>query len=153
DFARAHYNLATALHTKGKVDEAVSCYREAIHLQPGYADAHFDLGLALERKGRVDEAIASYREAIRLNPDYAEAHCNLGGMLLRQGRFEEGLAVRRRGHVLGSKRPGWRYPSARWVQEAEQLVRLDERLSAVLRGEGQPSGAAERLAFAQLCQQ
>jgi hypothetical protein len=39
------------------------------------------------------------------------------------------------------------------VRDAERLVALDRKLSAVLKGQGQPADAAERLAFAQLCQQ
>jgi hypothetical protein len=57
-----------------------------------------------------------------------------------------------RGHKLGSKQPGWRYPSARWVQDCERLVELDARLPAVVNGQKQPVDNAQRLAFAQLCQ-
>ena len=53
-----------------------------------------------------------------------------------------------RGHELGSKRPGWPYPSAEWVREAERLVALADRLPAVLKGEAEPGDAAERLALA-----
>jgi serine/threonine-protein kinase len=38
------------------------------------------------------------------------------------------------------------------IRKAEQLARLDDRLGEVLQGKDQPKGAAERLAFAQLCQ-
>jgi len=37
------------------------------------------------------------------------------------------------------------------VRNAEQLARLDDRLSAVLQGQAQPKDAAEALGFAQLC--
>ena len=57
----------------------------------------------------------------------------------------------RRGHELGSRQPGWRYPSAQWVAEAERLAALAARLPAVLKGEDRPADAAERLAFAQMC--
>jgi hypothetical protein len=68
-----------------------------------------------------------------------------------QGRFPEAVQAYRLGHALGSKRPGWRYPSALWVRQAERLVALDRRLPAVLRGAAEPAGAAERLEFASLC--
>jgi serine/threonine-protein kinase len=101
----------------------------------------------------LKEAEAECRKAIQLRPDFPDAHCSLGHLLRQQGRFEESLASFRGGHELGSKRPGWRYPSAQWVRDAERLVALDRKLSAVLKGQGQPADAAERLAFAQLCQQ
>jgi serine/threonine-protein kinase len=58
----------------------------------------------------------------------------------------------KRGHELGTKQPGWRYPSAQWVRDAERLAALDRRLAAVRKGQGQPADAAERLALAQFCQ-
>jgi serine/threonine protein kinase/Tfp pilus assembly protein PilF len=67
----------------------------------------------------LDEAIREYRAAIELKPDYAEAHCNLGYVLRQQGKYAEALAALRQGHALGSKRPGWRYPSAQWVKDTE----------------------------------
>jgi hypothetical protein len=38
----------------------------------------------------------------------------------------------RRGHEIGSSRPHWRYPSAKWLQNAERLAALDARLPALL---------------------
>ena len=57
----------------------------------------------------------------------------------------------RRGHELGSRRPGWRYPSAQWVREAERMAALAARLPAVLKGEDRPKDVADRLALAQMC--
>jgi serine/threonine-protein kinase len=42
---------------------------------------------------------------------------------------------------------------AQWVRDAERLVALDRKLAAVLKGQGQPADAAERLALAQFCLQ
>src|SRR5262249_46867838 len=53
---------------------------------------------------------------------------------------------------LGSKRPGWRYPSAQWVRRAEANVALEARLPALLRGEYQPGDNKERLGLAAVCQ-
>ena len=56
------------------------------------------------------------------------------------------------GHELGSKNPNWKYPSARWVREAERKVELDRKLSAILGGrEKKPSEANESLTLAQMC--
>jgi tetratricopeptide (TPR) repeat protein/serine/threonine protein kinase len=151
DFAMAHTNLGSALADKGELDEAIACLKEAIRLQPGSALAKYGLGYVLGKKGRLDEAIACYKQAIRLQPDYAEAHCNLGDALQRQGRFTEALDARRRGHELGSKRPGWPFPSAQWVRVAEFLVELDRKLPAVLQGKQRPADAAEAAALAELC--
>jgi tetratricopeptide (TPR) repeat protein/serine/threonine protein kinase len=152
-FAPAHYTLGNAVRHKGDLDGAVVAFRAAITLKPDYADAHNDLGAALGAKGRVDEAIAEFQEAIRLKKDYPEAHCNLGGVLKQKGEFRQALDEVRRGHELGSRQPGWRYPSAQWVREAEQLVALDAKLPKVVKGEAQPADSAEQLALAKLCQE
>jgi tetratricopeptide (TPR) repeat protein/serine/threonine protein kinase len=147
----AHNNLGSAMWDKGQLDDAMREFQEALHLNPNDAYAHYNLGNVLKDKGQLDEAIQEYRAAIRLRPDYAEAHCNLGHVLRWKGQYAEALASLQRGHELGSKRPGWKYPSAEWVRQAEQAVALDKKLPAILKGEAQPSDAAERLTLAQMC--
>jgi tetratricopeptide (TPR) repeat protein/tRNA A-37 threonylcarbamoyl transferase component Bud32 len=151
DYAEARYSLGLALTAQGKLDDAVAEYRAAIQLKPDYAEAHYSLGLALSRQGKLDDAVAAYRAAIRLKPDYAEAHCNLGHLLRSQGDYAEALTELRKGHELGSKQGDWRYPSALWVQQAEQSAALAGRLTAILKGDDCPRDTSERLAFAQMC--
>jgi eukaryotic-like serine/threonine-protein kinase len=148
--ARAWYRLGKTLMAMRNWDEAVTAYRQAICLEPHDAKAHYQLGLALGEQGRVEEEMGAYRQAIKLQPEFAEAHCNLGDCLLKKGRFKEALAARRRGHELGSKQRGWRYPSLQWVRQAEHLVKLETKLGAVLRGEKRPAGAVERVELAQM---
>ncbi len=150
--ATAHYNLGVALADKGELDEAIACYMKAVAFDPKDALVHYNLGNALVGKGEVDEAIAWYKKAIALDPKYAEAHCNLGQAFRTQGRLAEALAAFQRGHELGTKRPGWPYPSAEWVRQAENMAAMDSKLPAFLRGEFQPKDAAELLGLAGVCQ-
>jgi Flp pilus assembly protein TadD/tRNA A-37 threonylcarbamoyl transferase component Bud32 len=147
----ARINLGIALARQGRLAEAEAAFRAALRLKPDYPDAHYNLGLALDKQGRYPEAEAAYREALRLQPDLPEAHCNLGTDLYRQGRFAEALVELRRGHELGSRRPGWPYPSAQWVRDCERLLALDRLLPAVLAGLDPPASARERLELADLC--
>jgi Flp pilus assembly protein TadD len=151
--ADAHYNLGNALRAKGQLEEAMAEYRQAMALDPKHANAHYALGDALRNKGQLDAAVAEYRQTFHLKPDFAEAHCNLGGILQQQGRFDEALASLTRGHELGSKQPGGRYPSAQWVRDAERMLVLDKKLPAILQGEVTPSNSGEAIALATLCQQ
>jgi serine/threonine-protein kinase len=101
----------------------------------------------------VEEPSEAYREATRLKADDPEAHMNLGLALRDQGRFGEALASLRKGHELGSRRPGW--PSARsaaaFIRQVERLVELDRDLPAFLSGQRQPSGPEAQLELASLC--
>jgi serine/threonine-protein kinase len=73
-------------------------------------------------------------------------------VLQQQGRFAESLAELRRGHELGSRQPGWRYPSANWVRGAARLVELEKKLPAYRQGDFQPRDNEERLGLIQVCQ-
>jgi eukaryotic-like serine/threonine-protein kinase len=150
--AKAHYNLGLALADKGQLPEAIASFKKAIALNPKHAMAHYDLGNVLVGKAQVDEAIAWYKKAIALDPKHAEAHCNLGQAFRTQGRFAEALAAVQRGHELGTKRPGWPYPSAEWVRQAENMAAMESKLPAFRRGEFQPKDATERLGLAGVCQ-
>jgi Flp pilus assembly protein TadD len=153
DYAEAHYDLGRVLNALGKYAEAVTELRKAIRLRPNYPEAYNSLGLALGAQGRPTEAEAELREAIRLRPNYADAHNNLGIVLRQQGRFAESLDTLRRSHELVAKLPRPPYPSAELVRQAEQLVALDAKLAKVLKAGAQPTGIAERIDLAKMCQQ
>jgi serine/threonine-protein kinase len=149
--ARAHNILAVALNGQGKPVEAEAECREALCLQRDFPEAHYNLGNALRDEGKLNEATAAYRAALRLRPDYPQAHCNLGHVLKQRGLLLQAVNELRRGHELGSRRPGWRYPSGEWVRDAERLVELDLRLPEVLSGETRPKDVAETVNLANLC--
>ena len=86
-----NYNLGTALDKKGRTDDAIKHYLEALRIAPDYAEAHNNLGIALDKKGRTDDAIIHYLEALRIAPDYAEAHINLGIALDKKGRIDDAI--------------------------------------------------------------
>ena len=73
----AHYNLGMALAERGKLDEAVVQYRQALVLKANMFEAHGKLGYALTCRGRVKEAIPHLEKAVELKADYAEALNNL----------------------------------------------------------------------------
>jgi len=87
----AHYNLGIALSDRGKTDEAIAHYRQAIELRPNYAEAHYNLGRLLAQKGQLDDAVTHYEKALEINPVDAEAHNNLGVTLFGGGRVDEAI--------------------------------------------------------------
>jgi tetratricopeptide (TPR) repeat protein len=150
--AATHVSLGNALAAQGDWKGAIACYHKALALDPKDARTHYNLGNALKGQGDVKGAIACYRKALALDPKDAEAHCNLGQVLQEQGHFTQALQALKRGHQLGSQRPDWRYPSARWVDDCQRLLDLDTRLPALLQGDELPKDTAEQLALADLCQ-
>jgi tetratricopeptide (TPR) repeat protein len=155
DHIDAHNNLGKALHKKGKLDEAIREFREAIRVAPDSADPHRELGLALCEKGQLDEGIAVLEEAIRLDPNSVEPHMNLGIAFERKGLFREAVVHLRRGHETGSRKANWpdRSKSEAQLRDVEQMAELEEKLVKILQGQAKPSGSAERVALAQMCQE
>ncbi|WP_246208386.1 tetratricopeptide repeat protein [Bradyrhizobium rifense] len=72
--------------------ECERCYREALRLNPGFAEAHNNLGGLLIKLRRLDEAEVNLREACKLRPNFPEALNNLGDLLRLRGRPEEAEA-------------------------------------------------------------
>jgi tetratricopeptide (TPR) repeat protein len=87
----AHFNLGVALGQKGRVEEAIAQYQEALQIAPHDAEAHNNLGMALFQKGNVDEAITHLQKAAQIQPGLAKAHYNLGVALCQKGRVEEAI--------------------------------------------------------------
>src|SRR5438045_1239663 len=85
-------NSGTELLARGKIDEAVAHYEQAVKLNPEDEDSHYNLALALAKQGNRAAAEEEYLEALRIYPDYAEAHNNLGNLLAADGRLEQAIA-------------------------------------------------------------
>ncbi|MBV8677217.1 MAG: hypothetical protein JO355_08630, partial [Planctomycetaceae bacterium] len=62
-----------------------------------------------------------------------------------RGSTAEALAALRKAHALGAAKPGWPYPTAQWVREAERMAALDARLPDLLRGDDRPDDPEEVL--------
>ncbi len=151
ELARWYAKLAVTLQEQAKLDQAEDTIREAVRLKADDAALFHRLGLILRERHKLDETVDALREAIRLKPDDALAHCDLGSVLVRLEDYAGGIAMYRKGEALGSKRPGWKFPLAKRIAEAERLQALSARLPAILKGDDRPGDNGERMAFAQIC--
>jgi len=77
---------------KGKLDDAIRLYRQALACKPEYPEAHFFLGRALERKGQTADAMSEYGKALRLRPDFDAAHIMVGLLLAKENKFDQAVA-------------------------------------------------------------
>ena len=80
--------LGIALDRQGKWKEAVAAFREAIRLQPDFADAYKNMGLTQERRNQFVEALDAFREAKRLNPTDANLTKNLRHTMDELGMYD-----------------------------------------------------------------
>jgi protein O-mannosyl-transferase len=101
----AYAGLGGALFAAGKREEALACYKEAVRLNPRYAEGECSLGALLLTMGRLDEAIQHLNAALKLNPALAIARNDLGTALLDQGKSEEALTCYTEAVRLQPRRP------------------------------------------------
>ncbi|MGA3269106.1 MAG: tetratricopeptide repeat protein [Verrucomicrobiota bacterium] len=87
----AYNNLGLLLASRGKWDEAIQDYEQALRTDPVAPEACYNLGVALATQGKWTEAILHYQRALQLNPDNAQAECNWGAALTSQGQWAEAV--------------------------------------------------------------
>jgi Tfp pilus assembly protein PilF len=85
----ARYNLAALLQARGKLDDAIPAYRQALSIEPHNATAHNSLGSALLLKEKVPDALAEFKVALAADPDYTNARYNLAHALAISGDLPE----------------------------------------------------------------
>lgn len=84
----AHYNLASMLQSKDRLDEAIHEYEAAVDLRPKDATANNALGAALVADKKPAMAAPYLQTAIESRSDYFDAHYNLGIALVQLGKTE-----------------------------------------------------------------
>lgn len=94
--AELHTFVGVGLQTRGRVDESLAEYREALRLDPGSADTHRFLGTAYRALNRTTEAIREFEQALTLRPDHDAAMEALAVMRYQQGRVAEAVALLRK---------------------------------------------------------
>lgn len=94
--AVAHQFRGWDLENKGKIDEAIKDYREAIALgEEKETTINIDLGRALLKEKQIDEAVELLKRAISLDSKNDDAHHLFANAFTAQGKHEEALAERR----------------------------------------------------------
>ena len=63
------YDRAVDCVADGDLEGAVAAYRQALEIEPDFADVWEGLSMALSDLGRFDEAIAAAQRVVELMPD------------------------------------------------------------------------------------
>jgi tetratricopeptide (TPR) repeat protein len=111
----------------------------------------YNLGNALREKKDLDGAIAAFREAKRHEPKNAKAHSSLGRALLEYGEFAEAYQQMQRALAFFSARDPSRKLVSQRLKKCQQLLALEEKVPAIVKGDIKPGDAAECRLFADLC--
>ena len=103
DYAKAHYNLGSALQELGKLHDSVKSYENSIALEPENAQAHNNLAIVLRELDQLEKAEASCRKAIVLDPEYAEAYSSLSIILYANGDLNSALESVEKAYSINPK--------------------------------------------------
>jgi tetratricopeptide (TPR) repeat protein len=87
----ARVSLGNVLQQKGRIDDAIAHYQQAMMLHPDHFLARYWLGHALLDKGELDSAIQVCRSALLLRPLDADCHTTLAIALEEKGNPEEAI--------------------------------------------------------------
>ena len=82
---------ADRLAQDGKVDEAISLYKEVIDEDPDQCSAYYNLAILNHRQGQLDEAITNFEKVAELDPGDASVFNNLGVLCYQQNVYEKAI--------------------------------------------------------------
>lgn len=100
-------NLGTALAKRGRHQEAIELYKEALARKPFYWSANCNLGYSYYQLGQFDDAERYLERAIAIHPDDARQFLCLGMTRMKMGRLDEAASTIR--HALELKPEGADY--------------------------------------------
>jgi protein O-mannosyl-transferase len=119
----AHCNLGIALAAKGKLEEAVQHFNQALQLNPDDAKALNNLGKVLTTQGKFNEAMQHFERVLQLNPNDAKALNNSGVTLAFQGKPNEAMQYYERALQL---KPDYAEAHYNWGNALTAQGKLDE---------------------------
>lgn len=100
----ALFDAAVDLVAEDRTEDAIAKYREALALDPAFADAWQGLALALAEVGRQAEAIEAGKKLVELTPDDVLAHTTLSRLYQQANMVPEAEAEGAKARILDWKR-------------------------------------------------
>jgi Flp pilus assembly protein TadD len=87
------FQLGSKLFAEGRIEAAMSAFREAVRLEPRHAPAWKAIGVVLASRGEVEGAEAAFRNACEFQPALPDACLYFGRTLYLLDRFPAAIAV------------------------------------------------------------
>jgi protein O-GlcNAc transferase len=98
------FDEAVDLVAEDRTEDAIAKYREAIAVDPAFADAWQGLALAFAELGRHAEAIEAGKKLVEITPDDVLAHTTLSRLYQQADMVPEAEAEGAKARILDWKR-------------------------------------------------
>jgi protein O-GlcNAc transferase len=92
DNFEACYYLGGILDDALRPEEAITCYRRAMEINPEFPGTYYNIASLLQGKRQFDEALAYYQKALSLDPACADIYNSIGVILQSKGEFGEAVS-------------------------------------------------------------
>jgi tetratricopeptide (TPR) repeat protein len=103
------FEKGTLAEGKGDHEHAAEYFREAVTIDPEFADAYNELGAVDAARGNLPQALENFQKAVNIVPDHPLALANLSIVLAKLRRFHEAAVVARRALQLSPASGTLRY--------------------------------------------
>ncbi len=132
---RGQYLWGLLQEERGRPEEAIAAYRNAVTFRPSFEDARFRLAGLHFARGEWALAEAQYRALAALRPDWTQVRLQLAATLEQQGRMGDAEAELVR---IWREQPGSKLVGRRLAELYERTNRPEEarKLRAELEGDG-----------------
>ena len=85
------FNKGKGLYEKGDFVKAELEFKNAVQIDPKFADGHYMLGMVSLKKGNIRGAYGSFSKAVELSPDHLGAQVQLGRVFLGAGQPDKAM--------------------------------------------------------------
>ena len=133
DRAAAFIQQGDVARERGRTDEAIRAYREAIDLVPAYGTLHLTIADLLLQTGRFFEAAAAYQDAAGYSPENDRAWTGLGLCRLRLENHADALDAFRSALAANPQNPEANYYCALLLGMQGELKEAEDKLLQALR--------------------
>lgn len=132
---RPHFNLAAALQSSGRIDDALNEYRTALQLKPDLHAAYSNMAAMQIDGGHLDDGVATLEALTETAPNYPEGWINLSVGYMRQWRSDKAIAAASRAIELDSESAEAFYNRAEAFRQAGEsaLAQKDYKRAAYIR--------------------
>jgi tetratricopeptide (TPR) repeat protein len=97
------YDRAVDCVADGDLEAAVLAYRQALEIEPGFADGWEGLSMALADLGRFPDAIAAAERVVELMPDELLSYTNISRIYQKAGDVPKAEEWAAKGRMLDWK--------------------------------------------------